>query len=111
MIYVIFLIPILMIITGYLMHKYPPKKINHIVGYRTSKSMKNKRNWTKANKTCGLLWIKLGTINIFISILLYIFKLLNIINITEQLLSLIIIIQVIIILISIPIVENKLKGK
>ena len=100
-----------MIITGYLMYKYPPKKINHIVGYRTSKSMKNKKNWKEANKMCGLLWIKLGTTNIFISILLYIFKLLNIINITEQLLSLIIIIQVIIILISIPIVENKLKGK
>lgn len=111
MIYTLLIVPPITLLAGLLMYEYPPKKINYIVGYRTSKSMKNKRNWTKANKTCGLLWIKLGTTNIFISILLYIFKLLNIINITEQLLSLIIIIQVIIILISIPIVENKLKGK
>ena len=43
MIYIIFLIPIMMIIIGYFMYKHPPKKINHIVGYRTSKSMKNKK--------------------------------------------------------------------
>ena len=37
----VFMIPVLMIIAGCLMSKYPPKKVNWFVGYRTRKSMKD----------------------------------------------------------------------
>lgn len=32
------------------MHFKPPKKINMFYGYRTTRSMKNERNWNYANK-------------------------------------------------------------
>ena len=47
--YTIFLIPVLMILVGIIMFKYPPKKINFFVGYRTVNSMKNKERWDFSN--------------------------------------------------------------
>lgn len=109
MIYTLFIVPSITIIAGYLMYKFPPKKINHIIGYRTKKSMKNKRNWQKANNNCGLLWIKIGVITFIISIILYILSLLNIIDFTERILAILTTIQIIPLLLAIPIVENNLK--
>lgn len=71
--------------------------------------MKNKRNWQKANNNCGLLWIKIGVITFVISIILYIFSLLNIIDFTEDFLAILTTIQIIPLLFAIPIVENNLK--
>lgn len=54
------LIPILMIISGRVMWKHPPQKINGIIGYRTTRSMKNTDTWKYAHDYCGRLWWKLG---------------------------------------------------
>lgn len=54
------LIPIIMIIAGYMMYKNPPKEINCIIGYRTRRSMKNKDSWKFAHDYGGRLWFKLG---------------------------------------------------
>ena len=54
------LIPILMIISGRIMWKHPPQKINGILGYRTTRSMKNKDTWEFAHNYCGKLWWKTG---------------------------------------------------
>ena len=35
------MVPIITIITGYLMYRHTPKSINGLVGYRTSRSMIN----------------------------------------------------------------------
>lgn len=107
--YTIFLIPIIMILSGYLMSKYPPKKINYLIGYRTSQSMKNKKHWQEANKYCGILWIKLGTILLVISLLIFILITVKALNYTENLLTIIILVQTFIIILSIPLVENKIK--
>lgn len=56
------LIPLMMIISGYLLYKKQPKKINYILGYRTKRSMASKENWVFANKRMGELWFKLGFI-------------------------------------------------
>lgn len=56
------LIPILMIVLGRMMWKHPPKKINRIVGYRTSASMRNMDTWKFAHDYCGRLWWKTGWI-------------------------------------------------
>lgn len=56
------LLPILMLVCGRLMYKRPPKKINALMGYRTSRSMKNKDTWTFAHHYSGKLWWKLGWI-------------------------------------------------
>lgn len=109
MIYTIFIIPITILLIGYFMFKYPPKKINYIIGYRTPKSMKDERNWKEANKYCSKIMIRLGIITIIISIILLLLELLNIIRITEELLVVITIIQVLLLFIPIILTENKLK--
>ena len=54
------LIPALMIIFGKMMWKHPPKTINGIIGYRTTRSMKNRDTWKYAHDYCGRLWWKIG---------------------------------------------------
>ena len=110
MIYTIFIFPILQIITGYLMYKYPPKKINYFVGYRTSKSMKNEKIWDFANKYCGMLWLKIGSSVLIITLLLSLLFYLKTIIFTENILTIIIIIEIIIMILSGLLPENKLKN-
>ena len=38
------------VVTGFIMLKFPPKKINFLYGYRTSASMKNQDQWDFAQK-------------------------------------------------------------
>jgi len=54
------LIPGLMILCGRMMWKHTPKCINGIIGYRTSRSMKNMDTWKFAHDYCGRLWWKIG---------------------------------------------------
>lgn len=54
------LLPVLMIVLGKAFVKNPPKTINCIVGYRTSRSMKNQDTWNFAHLYCGNLWWKIG---------------------------------------------------
>lgn len=107
MIYTIFIVPVIIIVTGYLMYKYPPKKINPFIGYRTKKSMSNELAWKKANQYCGKLWIYLGALMTIISLIL---SCLKIITLTENIIVIITFIQIGIILIFIPVVENKIKN-
>lgn len=54
------MLPVLMIMIGKIFVKNPPKTINAIVGYRTSRSMKNQDTWNFAHLYCGKLWVKIG---------------------------------------------------
>ena len=54
------MIPVLMIVLGKVFIKNPPKTINRIYGYRTSRSMKNQDAWNYAHLYCGKLWWKIG---------------------------------------------------
>lgn len=61
----LFLIPsssgIIFILIGFLMLKFPPKKINGLYGYRTSSAMKNQEIWNFSQKYASIEMIKLGT--------------------------------------------------
>jgi uncharacterized membrane protein len=50
------LLPFTMIVIGHIFMKKPPKEINHLVGYRTTMSMKNKDTWEFAHQHCGKNW-------------------------------------------------------
>lgn len=91
------------------MLKKTKKKINWFIGYRTRKSMKNKKMWKLAHQYCSKLWIYIGIITLFISIILYILFYLKILILTELIILIIIFSQVIIMALSIFIIENKLK--
>lgn len=62
------LVPAIMLVAGYFMHKHPPKNINYIVGYRTARSMRNTDTWVFANKKIGEIWVKAGAIALIASI-------------------------------------------
>lgn len=70
-----FLIPITMILFGWVMKKHTPKKINYIFGYRTTMSMKNENTWKFAHEHCGSLWFKWGLILAAISAVVTVFML------------------------------------
>lgn len=66
------LIPIVMIGVGRMMWKHPPEKINGVIGYRTTRSMKNKDTWKFAHTHSGKLWWKIGWITLLPSLIVHI---------------------------------------
>lgn len=66
---ILMLMPLMMIAIGGSWRKRPPKSINWIYGYRTTRSMKSQEAWEFAHKYVGELWFKLGIITIIISLI------------------------------------------
>jgi len=50
--------------------KFPPKKINSIYGYRTSRSMKNQENWDLAQRFSSQFMLKQGLIMLLLAFIL-----------------------------------------
>jgi uncharacterized membrane protein len=50
--------------------KFPPKNINSIYGYRTSRSMKNQENWDLAQRFSSQLMLKQGLIMLLLAFIL-----------------------------------------
>lgn len=47
------LIPLIMIVAGWLLRRHPPASINIVVGYRSARSMASPESWRFAQKDCG----------------------------------------------------------
>jgi uncharacterized membrane protein len=62
------ILPVIMLITGYLLNKFPPKEINSSVGYRTQMSEKNIETWNEANKYSTKLLINFSWVIVLITI-------------------------------------------
>ena len=70
------LIPLTMIIFGYIYNKKTPQKPKSkfaYSGYRTSMSMKNEETWEYANRFFGKLWFRFGIVLGLISIIAFFF--------------------------------------
>lgn len=70
-----FLSGIIFMITGFVMFKFPPKNINMLYGYRTTRSMKNQEQWDFSQKysaklliLCGVFLILTSNISLLITI-------------------------------------------
>lgn len=74
----LFLIPsssgVVLMLAGFLMLKFPPKRINGLYGYRTSSSMKSQERWGFSQKFSSTEMIKLGALLTLSSIFGLIFK-------------------------------------
>lgn len=74
----LFLIPsssgLIFMLAGFLMLKFPPKKINGFYGYRSSSSMKNQERWDFSQKYAAIEMIKLGVLLTLSSIIGLIFS-------------------------------------
>ena len=55
-------IHLMMIGFGFAFLKHPPKRVNYIYGYRTTRSMKNQDTWLFAHQYCGRLWLRWGLV-------------------------------------------------
>ena len=66
------LVPVIMILCGRMMWKHAPGKINGVLGYRTSRSMKNMDTWKFAHDYCGKLWWRIGWIMLAVSFIIHI---------------------------------------
>jgi len=71
--FILFSVGVIYVIAGYIQKKYPPKKINHFYGYRTSRSQKNQEIWDFAQQYSAHKMIKMGIITLVISALAYVF--------------------------------------
>lgn len=65
-----FLTGIIFIIVGIITLKFPPKKINHLYGYRTPNSMKSQSRWDVAQLYSSKLMIIIGIVLFSISMIL-----------------------------------------
>ena len=63
------LIPLIMLVLGRSFMKTTPGKINHLFGYRTTMSMKNRETWEFAHAHCGRIWFICGLVLLPISAL------------------------------------------
>ena len=103
------IIPLTMIIFGYWMWKHPPKEINGIFGYRTTRSMINQDTWFFAHHYSGKLWWKIGWVLLLLSLLVHI-PFYNALENTIGIFSIIILgIQFIPMIVSIILTERALK--
>lgn len=55
------LLPLFMMLFGYLFYYKTPKTIHGVYGYRTKMSRKNQQTWEFAHKYCGRIWMLIGT--------------------------------------------------
>lgn len=108
MMYTVFLIPILIVVVGFLLFKFPPSKPNWFIGYRTNKSMKDEKAWKEANNYCGKLFLIVGLFELFLSIVLLVLNYLSI-SFSDTILSIIVIVQLIPMLITVVLVEKKIS--
>lgn len=103
------LVPVVMIIGGLIMWKYPPRNINDFIGYRTSRSMKNMDTWIFAHNYCGKLWWKIGGITLIPSVIIFIPFYTDSDDIIGVVSLVLLTVQIIILMCSIYLTERALK--
>ena len=63
------LIPVIMLVFGWIFRCQAPKKINVWYGYRTARSMKNEDTWVFAHQHIGRTWMLVGAVLLVISVI------------------------------------------
>ncbi len=100
----LFLVGLAFSIAAFITMKFPPKKINGIYGYRTSRSMKSQENWDIAQRFSSRLMLKQGLVMLAIA------GLLNVLPLPEEVAA---IISVTLLILSVIVLfvqtEKKLK--
>ena len=62
---------LIFLLAGYIQQRFPPKKINHLYGYRTSTSMKSQESWDFAQAFSAKKMMRIGAYCIGLGILSY----------------------------------------
>ena len=103
------LIPGVLMGFGSLFAANPPSTVNALFGYRTAMSMKNKDTWIFANRYWGKLARKTGFITLIVSLIAMATVILQSDDTIALVGTIVILLQLIPILGTIPVVEKALK--
>ena len=103
------LIPVLQILTGWIMKNFSSSKPNFWLGYRSRLSMKNQKNWQFANHYAGALYMRIGLITVFIPVVLLLILMHSSRNVIDVTGTIIMILQVLLLILPIFSVEKQLK--
>ena len=63
------LIPVIMLVFGWIFRRQAPKKINVWYGNRSARSMKNEDTWVFAHQHIGRTWMLVGAVMLVISVI------------------------------------------
>jgi len=101
---------LILILAGLIMYKFPPKNINSLYGYRTSRSMENQKKWDFAQNYSTKEMMKLGFLLLISSL---ISKVTNFDNLTNMFIGLgLMILSVIILFLRVEkAIKIKFNGK
>ena len=66
---------LIFLLAGYIQQRFPPKKINHLYGYRTATSMKSQESWDFAQQYSAKKMMALGAYTIALGLLSWIIEL------------------------------------
>ena len=108
MLITIFIFPLFMLICGKFYMNKSPQKINHFVGYRTKRAMKNNETWLFAHNYIGKIMFKMGLVLLPLSVIVMLFVKKRIEDI-EIWCTIITTIQIVPILAAIALTEKALK--
>ncbi|WP_294824709.1 SdpI family protein [uncultured Flavobacterium sp.] len=73
---------VIFLVAAGVMHLFPPKKINHLYGYRTPASMKTQERWDFAQRYSAIQMMKVAIALIVLSLTGYFFDLPVTVNIS-----------------------------
>ncbi|MGV8146799.1 MAG: SdpI family protein [Alkaliphilus sp.] len=65
----IIVVPILLIVAGAHLLKFPPKVINGIIGFKTKAASRSQATWDYANRRAGILLLRIGTVLFVLALL------------------------------------------
>lgn len=60
--FTVLIMPVMMVVFGWVFRTHPPKKINWFYGYRTKRSVSSQEAWDFAHAHIGKAWTYLGTV-------------------------------------------------
>lgn len=63
------LVGVILYLAGFIIQRFPPKKINNWYGYRTASSMKDQQSWDEANRYSARLMMRVGLISLITGII------------------------------------------
>jgi uncharacterized membrane protein len=62
---------LLVLLIGFIIHRWPPKHVNWFYGFRTHYSMRDEANWHEGNRYYAKLIIGIGFVSVFISLVCF----------------------------------------
>jgi uncharacterized membrane protein len=103
------LIPLIMIVFGWLFQHGFPKSRSSFLGYRTTMSMKNDDTWRFAHEYCGRIWLITGLILFAVTSVFMVLTMNSDESLKSLISGLLIILYVIPLLVSVILTEKALE--